>query len=446
MMPAEDNWRWKPTRDREMMGLLLLALFTVAFSMVANRLSSTVLTAPMLFIAFGYLLSETGIMPAEGAEGTLHLVAEIALIVLLFLDAAQIDLATLRKRHVWPVRMLVIGLPLSLVFGTIAAAPFLPGWPIFAIALVAAILAPTDAALGQAVVTNPNVPERPRRALTVESGLNDGLALPAVLLFASIAAESMDRTNADWLVFGAKQILLGPLAGIVAGFVGGTILLWAKRHKATSDTFEGVGAIALAGATYLGATLIDGNGFIAAFVAGLCFGNVVKGRCKFIYEFTESEGQLLTWGAFFLLGLALVPQALQHLNLQTLAIIALSLFVVRPLAIWISLTGTDASPVTRLFFGWFGPRGLATALFALLVVPKIDHAYAEPILLLAVNTVWISALLHGLTAAPGARWYAARVSEMGPCAEVEPIEASAKPLRTNIEKIPTKPSKTGEKT
>ncbi len=426
------------------MGLLLLALFTVAFSMVANRLSSTVLTAPMLFIGFGLLLSETGLMSREGAEGTLHVVAEITLIVLLFLDAAQIDLATLRKRHVWPVRMLVIGLPLSLLLGTLALALLLPGWPIFAVALVAAILAPTDAALGQAVVSNPNVPERPRRALTVESGLNDGLALPAVLLFASLAAESMDRSNAEWLAFGAKQILLGPLAGIIAGTVGGVILLWAKHRNATADTFEGVGAIALAGASYLGATLIDGNGFIAAFVAGLCFGNVVRGQCKFIYEFTESEGQLLSWGAFFLLGLALVPEALRHLDLRTLAIIALSLVIIRPLAIWIALIGTDASPVTRLFFGWFGPCGLATALFALLVVPKIDHALAEPILLLAVNAVWISALVHGLSAAPGARWYAARVRAMGECAEIEPIEASAKPLRTHRRKEIADPAAQGD--
>ncbi len=411
-----------------MTGLLLLALFTVAFSMVANRLKSTVLTAPMLYIGFGLLLALTGLMPRQGTEQTLHVVAEIALIVLLFLDAAQIDLMTLRRRHIWPVRMLLIGLPLSLLLGTLAAAPFLPGWPIFAVMLVAAILAPTDAALGQAVVSNPDIPARPRRALTVESGLNDGLALPAVLLFASLAAEMSDRSNVDWLLFGLKQIVLGPLVGIVAGYVGARVLLWAKRHHTTADTFEGVGAIALAGGSYVAATLVDGNGFIAAFAAGLCFGNVVKGQCKFIYEFTESEGQLLTWSAFFLLGLALLPEALAHLDWQVLAIIALSLFVVRPLAIWISLIGSDAAPVTRLFFGWFGPRGLATALFALLVVPQIDHAYAEPVLLIAINAVWISALLHGITAAPGARWYAAKVNAMGDCPETAPIEASAKPL------------------
>ena len=411
-------------------GLLILTVFAAGFAMVAKRLSSTILTAPMVFIAFGFLLSQTDLLPHAEAEAILHLVAEIALIVLLFLDAAQIDLNALRKRHVWPVRMLAIGLPLSIVLGAVAAWPFLPGWPIVAVALVASILAPTDAALGQAVVTNPVVPERSRRALTVESGLNDGLALPAVLLFASLTAQVMDQDSTNWLVFGAKQLLLGPLVGVVAGLVGGFALLRAKERDLTSDAFEGVGAIALAATAYLGANAIGGNGFISAFVAGLCFGNVVKGSCKFVYEFTESEGLLLTWGAFFLLGLAVVPEALNHLTWSTLAIILISLFVVRPLAIWVSLAGTDASATTRLFFGWFGPRGLATALFALLVVPQISHDLAEPILALAVNAVWISALLHGLSAQPGAKWYAARIKKSGDCPETKPVKISAKPLIT----------------
>jgi len=411
-------------------GLLILTAFTAAFAMVARRLSSTVITAPMVFLALGTLLAFFDLLPHGQAESSLHLVAEIALIVLLFLDAAQIDLRALQSRHVWPVRMLLIGLPAAIALGTLAAFPFLPAWPLVAVALVASILAPTDAALGQAVVTNPIVPDRVRRALTVESGLNDGLALPAVLLFASLAAEAMDAEQTNWIMFGAKQLVFGPLVGIAIGLLGGKIVLYAQDHGLTSNTFEGVGALALAGTTYLAATLIGGNGFIAAFVAGLCFGNVIEGRCKFIYEFTESEGLVLTWGAFFLLGLALVPDALRHLDGPTLAIIFLSLFVVRPLAIWISLIGTDASPITRLFFGWFGPRGLATALFALLILKQIDHQLAEPVLMLAVNTVWISALLHGLSAMPAAKWYAAKVSVMGDCPETRKVIQSAKPLAT----------------
>lgn len=420
----------KITRCEMTSGLLILSVFAVCFAMVAKRLAATVLTAPMIFITFGLMLSGTGLFPDADTKHLLHIVAEVALVLLLFLDAAQIDLRALRQRHVWPVRMLVIGLPLSILLGTVAAAMFLPEWPIFALALLASILAPTDAALGQAVVTNPLVPERSRRALTVESGLNDGLALPVVLLFASLTAEVMRDDSTNWLAFGAKQIMLGPLVGVIIGVIGGTVLVWAKSRAFTADIYGGVGAIALAGASYLSAIAVGGNGFIAAFVAGLCFGHVVQGRCKFVYEFTESEGLLLTWSAFFLLGLALVPEALQHLSWPTAAVILTSLFVIRPVAIWISLLGTDASPITRLFFGWFGPRGLATALFALLVVPEIDHALAEPILAIAINAVWISALLHGLTAQPGAKWYAAHVKTMGDCAEMQPIDNSAKPLTT----------------
>lgn len=378
--------------------------------MIAKRASKTIFTAPMIFIAFGVAMAQTGIMPVGEAEHILHLVAEIALIILLFLDAAQIDFDELRKRHVWPVRMLAYGLPLSVVLGTAVAWLFLPDWPIFAVILVAAILAPTDAALGQAVVTNTAVPERVRRALTVESGLNDGLALPLILLFASLAAGAVSQTDTNWFVFGAKQLIFGPLVGIAVGFIGGHMLIRAQDKQWTSAIFEGIAAFSMAGFAYLAATSIGGNGFIAAFVAGLLFGNVVKGRCKFIYEFNESEGQMLTWGAFFLLGLALVPEAIHHLTMPVLAIILLSLFFVRPAAIWLSLIKTDAPPITRLFFGWFGPRGLATALFALLIVPIVGHELAEPILYLAVNAVWISALLHGISAVVGANWYAKKTN------------------------------------
>ena len=420
-------------------GLLAIAACTLAFALIAKRLSSTIITAPIVFIALGVLLAETGAVHHAQAESALHLVAEITLIVLLFFDAAQIDLRVLRERHVWPVRMLLIGLPLAIVIGTLVTWVFLPGWPLVAVALLAAVLSPTDAALGQAVVTNALVPARSRRALTVESGLNDGLALPIILLFASLTAHAMEQDTTNWLLFGAKQLVLGPAVGVAAGLLGGRLLLAVKARGWTADAYEGAGALSLAGGTYLAATALDGNGFIAAFVAGLCFGHVIKGRCPFVYEFTESEGQLLSWAAFLLLGLTLVPEAIRHLDASMLAIILLSLFVVRPLAIWLSLLGTDASGTTRLFFGWFGPRGLATALFSLLVVEQIDMELGDSILMLAINAVWISALLHGISAAPGARWYAARIKAKGDCAETEQIEKSAKPLKVHTGHAASRP-------
>lgn len=412
------------------MGLILLCMATMAYCMIGKRLERTMLTGPMIFIALGVLLNVTGLYSAEHGEEALHLVAELALILLLFLDAAQTDLKVLLKRHVWPVRMLVLGLPLAWLLGAGAIHMILPEWPLIFALLAAAILTPTDAALGQAVVSNPAVPERPRRALTVESGLNDGLALPLILLLASIAGSMMTADAKDWVLFGAKQLILGPAVGIAMGWIGGRVLIWAKDNNMTSRGYEGVGAIAMAGGTYLMAGEVGGNGFIAAFVAGLVFGNEIKGRCPFIYEFTENEGQMLAWGAFFLLGVALVPDALPHLGWAELGVIAASLFITRPLAIWLSLVGTDASNLTRFFFGWFGPRGLATALFAFTVLPDIGPEWGEKIVFLAINAVWISALLHGLTAAPFARAYAARISGMDAKAEMIPIQASAKPLIT----------------
>jgi len=364
----------------------------------------------MLFIAFGYLLSIFGLLDIHEMEKVLHLIAEVTLIILLFLDAAQTDVKALRTKFAIPARMLILGLPISIVIGTLIGLLFLPNWPLVAIALVAAVMAPTDAALGQAVVTNPIVPEETRRSLTVESGLNDGLALPVILLFASLTVELEASSERNWILFTTMQLVLGPIAGIVIGFMGAKVLLWAKDNQYTADIYEGVGAIALAIAAYLFADLIGGNGFISAFVAGLTFGAIVEKRCKFIFEFTESEGQGLTWGAFFLLGLVLVPEAISHLTPTVLGLILASLFIVRPLAIWLSLIGTDTKSTTRLFYGWFGPRGLATALFALIVVKQIGSEFGDEILHIAVNAVWISALLHGLSANPVAKLYAASIT------------------------------------
>jgi len=402
-------------------GVLLVCVSAFAFTLIARRLSSSIITAPMIFILLGFLLALLGIVDSKAAETSLHLVAEVTLIILLFLDASQIDLKQLKEHYIWPQRMLLLGLPLAIGIGTIVAWLFLPGWPLVALALIASLLAPTDAALGQSVVSNKLVPERVRRGLTVESGLNDGLALPMILLFASLLGEAMDSDSLNWILFGAGQLILGPIAGIIVGGIGAKAMLFANRHGWTSDVFEGIATLTLAGTAYLFASEIGGNGFISAFVAGLTLGNIIKGRCKFLFEFTESEGQLLMWASFLLLGIALLPEALSQLTPTIFGMIIVSLFFVRPVAIWLSLSGTDAAPATRLFFGWFGPRGLATALFALLILPQIGGEYAETILAIAINAVWISAVLHGVSAAPLGKVYASMVARKGDCAEKQPM-------------------------
>ncbi|WFL77441.1 cation:proton antiporter [Altererythrobacter arenosus] len=401
----------------EGIGLLVVLAAIFTFAMFGRRLERTIITAPMVFLAVGYALSSTDWLPEDAARESLEILAEVTLVILLFLDASQIDLGHLKKQHVWPQRMLIRGMPLAIVFGTLAAWLFFPSWPLVALALVAALLTPTDAALGQSILMNKQIPVRVRRSLTVESGLNDGLALPAVLLFASLTAQAMDLGTRDWLLFAILQLTLGPLVGVVIGYAAGKAHLAADERMLSSRTLEGIAALTLAMATYLIADLVGGNGFMAAFVGGLCFGNIVKGKCDFVFEFSEGEGQLLMWGTFLLVGLTLLPDALAMLDWRVAGLILVSLFIVRPLAIWLSLAGSDASPTTRLFFGWFGPRGLATAIFALLIIEKLDGWLAAPIMAVAINAVWISALLHGVTAAPLGNAYARKAEATDECPE-----------------------------
>ena len=390
--------------------LLALAVAALLYATFAKRLSDSIVTPPMVFLGLGIALAGFSSGGGHGLEETLHLVAEITLVIVLFSDAAMVKFRMLRHDLALPGRMLLIGLPLAIAFGLLVNLLLLPGWPVWELALLAAILAPTDAALGQAVITNPHVPERIRRALTVESGVNDGLALPAVLFFACLAVGGVhDNVQTSWAVFTAKQIGLGALVGAAVGAGGALLMRFATARGLTNETFEGIGVLALAATSYLLAAQVGGNGFLAAFAGGLAFGALLEGRCAFVFEFIETEGQLLVLGTFLLLGMSITPDVMAHMEPIWLVLVLVSLFVSRPLAIWISLAG---SPVTRFekgFLGWFGPRGLATALFALLVLQQFDRLqHGEEILLISFLAVLISAVLHGVTAAPGARMIARR--------------------------------------
>lgn len=395
-------------------GLLILLFSVITYAMLAKRLSTTILTAPMVFLGMGYLMSQSGMIHIGDAHETVYLIAEISLVVLLFLDASQINLRRLKKQRSWPLRMLLIGIPLSILIGTGFAYLFFPHWSWAMLALIAAILAPTDAALGQAVVSNESVPINERQSLSVESGLNDGLALPVILFFASLVAMETGSQVSDisWLMFGFTQIFVGILVGVGIGWMSGRLFLFSESKETSSSIYEGIGVLALTGISYIMASLLGGNGFISAFVAGLAFGNIVKGHCRFIYQFTESEGQILIWSSFVIIGLGLLPTAIEHLSLPVVGYILVSIFIVRPLAIYLSLLGTKSKTLTRLFMGFFGPRGLATALFALIISKDILGEYGHSIIIVAINAVWISTLIHGVAAAPMAEWYGTKIKKL----------------------------------
>ena len=425
----------------EKMDLLSIAIITAGlllYSLVSGKLRGTFITAPLVFTLFGLAAGEGGFNIARISVGhsAIHVVAELTLVLVLFTDAARIDFTSLRRDHNLPVRMLLIGLPLAIAGGTLFAVQLFPSFLFWEAALLAALLAPTDAALGQAVVSAQAVPVRIRQAINVESGLNDGIALPAVLLFAALASAEIATSGAsDWIRFGVLQLTLGPVTGIAAGYLGARLLDGAADRGLVSESFQGIGILSLAVFTYVAAELIGGNGFIAAFIGGLVFGNTIRHPCKFLFEFMETEGQLLVLITFLVFGAALLPEAIRHAEPVFFIYAILSLTIIRMIPIALSLLGTGLRAPSVLFLGWFGPRGLASILFVLLILEESQLPHREELLSITVITVALSILLHGITAAPFARVYGSLAGRMGECEENQPVVEL--PLRGGFAKTGT---------
>ncbi len=405
-------------------GFAVVVAAIVLFALLSRRLQSTIITPPMIFTAFGFVTGSAvlGWAELDFSDGLIHGLAEVTLIFVLFSDASRIDLRQLRRDHNLPIRMLLVGMPLTIVAGTLVALLLPLGLGLWEAALLAAVLAPTDAALGQPVVSSPLVPTRIRQALNVESGLNDGIALPMVLFFAAlVGASHAGPSGQDWILFGAAQILLGPVAGIVIGGVGAFLLDRAAAKGWIGESYEGAAILGVALLAFSAAGIIGGNGFIAAFVAGLVFGNVVRGRCAFVFEFVEAEGTLLVLLVFLIFGAAILPQAIGEVGWEVLVYAGLSLTVVRALPVAISLLGSGVRAPTVAFLAWFGPRGLASILFALFVLEEVGTPVADRILIVTIVTAALSILAHGVTAAPAARRYGEIARRMGDCEENKPV-------------------------
>lgn len=382
--------------------LLLTALAVLIYALFSKAISRRNVTAPMIFTLAGFALLQAGLLP-EGADFPAHLVrilAELTLILILFSDAAGVDWRLLRADESVPARMLLVGLPLVILIGFGAALLLLPDLGLWEAALLAAALAPTDAALARPVIVDDRLPLRIRQTINTESGLNDGLALPAVFVFlAFAAADGADPGAAGWAGYLALQVGLGVAIGAALGWSAGRLVNLSDCRDWISKTFERIGAVALAIAAYSAAVLTGGNGFIAAFACGGALGHTARSEKREIQSFGETEGQLLALITFIAFGAILLPAALQDLSWSGLVFAVASLFVIRPLAIWISLVGTGLKWPSRLFLGWFGPRGIATIVFVLIISGQLGDR-AEPILAVAGLTVALSIVLHGLSARP----------------------------------------------
>lgn len=405
-----------------MVAAATILAIVILWSTFSGPLDRRGITSALFLTVAGFVVGSAtlGLVDLSVESAVAERVAEVALVLLLFSDATRLDLHSLRHELGWPSRLLLIGLPLTMLAGVGVGMLVLPGMALASIVLLATMLAPTDAALGQKVVSDAAVPARVRQALDVESGLNDGLAVPFFLVSLEIANAEL-ASGVTWAVVSnmAEQIGWGLAGGLAAGILGGLLFRVADNRAWIRGEWRQIAPLAVALLAYAIVLTLGGSGFIAAFVGGIAFGSFSGARGSFVTLFTEQTGGLLaavTWIGFGALALTL---ALPHITWQVLLYAALSLTLVRMIPVAIAFAGQRVGRPTVAFIGWFGPRGLASIVFALIALER-GVPEGEVVFTTVIVTVALSVILHGLTSVPLIavyhRWYATRTAER-PAAE-----------------------------
>ncbi len=398
-----------------LIGAIIFSIAIFIYSLVSHRIEGSIITAPMIFVGIGLLVSPDGLdFISLGVNNQLVLVfAEIALVLILFSDAARIDFTTLKGNRNLPARLLGIGLPLTIFAGAVTAILVFTDLALAEAALIGAILAPTDAGLGQVIVNSPKVPARIRQALNVESGLNDGGAIPFFAFFLVLAdAEKENLPASQWVLFAAEQIGLGILVGLIVGLLGGYLVNKAIDKGLMQGRFSWIGFLALAIISFIAADAVGGSGFIAAFVGGLATSVTGRHVGESVIEFTATGGEIFSLAVFFIFGI-LAASLLSGLTLEILIYAVLSLTLIRMLPVAISLVKTRLRPESVLFIGWFGPRGLASIVLLLITLndaPGIPGL--QTIAMVVSTTILISVFAHGLSANPLINWYAGKIATL----------------------------------
>jgi NhaP-type Na+/H+ or K+/H+ antiporter len=394
----------------------------VVWGAVAGRLERVELTAPMVLTVIGGTFAAVGLVDAHEVPPIVQPLVELTLVWVLFADAARVRVHDLRNDLGRALRLLGAGLPLTVLAGWGLAAWLFPGLGLWAALLIGAALAPTDAALGVPVVTNPVVPGRIRRLITVESGLNDGIVTPVVLVAVAGMVSGSGPTGGEALL----ELAIGVLVGVGVGVGGGRLLRAARAHGWAAEDFVGISVLALALLAYTAAIAVHGNGFVAAFCGGMAFGGAAgrRGRAELVFlEQASGLVSLLVWLAF---GAFAVPVVLHDLDWRAVLYAVLSLTLVRMVPVALSLIGSGLDRETVLFIGWFGPRGLASLVFALIALEEAGPVARQAVAVIAL-TVLLSVLAHGMSASPLAIRYGR--SRQGDVPGPETADAPAIPVR-----------------
>ena len=396
--------------------IAILGLFVFAYSLVAERLGRTPVNGPVVYLVFGVIAGPAvlGILDLSlGGEG-LRLIAELTLALVLFSDASNANLGVLRSAVRLPARLLLVGLPLTILLGIATGRLLFPELGMLEIAILATMLAPTDAALGKAVVTNPVVPAPIREGLNVESGLNDGICVPILFTFLAVATQSSGDESAGRLALGLIAEEIGIGAGIGIGFA--VVGAWGLRASGGRGWLGGpwlkLPIIALAFGSFALAQTAGGSGFIACFTGGLVFGALIREQKEAVLEGAEGAGEALSMLTWVIFGAVVVLQHSGETDWRAVLYAVLSLTIVRMLPVFLCVTGVGMRAESKLFTGWFGPRGLASIVF-LVIVAQEKLPGGEILIAATVATVVLSVLCHGLSANPWAAGFGSRSGKTG---------------------------------
>jgi NhaP-type Na+/H+ or K+/H+ antiporter len=386
--------------------LAVLAIFVFLYSAVAGGIERSSVSGPMIFTVVGLIIGPLGLgwlQPDLDNDG-LRMLADITLALVLFIDAANADLSVVKSGVRIPQRMLIFGLPLTILLGFGVGLILFDQLSVFAVAILATMLAATDAALGKAVITNKAVPARIREGLNIESGLNDGICVPILFLFIALALDT--DTGGSSVAFAmklvAQEVGIGLLVGLGMAAIGAKILKSCYRRGWITEIWMQLPVVALALGSFAVAQSLHGSGYVAAFAGGLLFGSYSTSKHHQLILAAEGTGETLALVTWVVFGSAVLGQSLGYFSWEVVMYAVLSLTVVRMLPMFVALTGTGESTTSKLFLGWFGPRGLASIVFVIIVLNRGVEG-GEFLAITVVLTVALSIIAHGFTANPLAR-------------------------------------------
>ena len=418
-----------------MAGVVLLVAFVIGYALVSKFLSTTPLTGPILFTAFGLLAGPEAldVVTVELSSEVVQWLLEVTLVVILFTDAAIIDVRAVARNLFVPARLLTLGLLLTMAAGIAMSYVLFGDIGFWGAAVIAIVLAPTDAALGQAVVTNERVPQVIRQGLSVESGLNDGVVVPFLAIALAGAAGEMQTIAGIATVF-FQEIGIALIVGLAIGWIGGKLMVASYERGWMTREWRQVSVPLLAALCFLIADPLHGSGFMAAFVGGLTFGHIVRERYADICTFSEAIAYLLTMLSFFLFGAVLLGPVTSAITWQVVVYAMASLSIVRMVPVAAALVGSKLARPTVAYVGWFGPRGIASLVFVGTVVVEAEPEAGATILTVVATTVGLSVLLHGLSAWPlsnlYANWY--QRSQESEDEMMEAFESEHIPVRSRV--------------